>query len=83
MEGNFDFILSPMPQWAKVMLLSIVFFLFFCILGDLYRKIQTKIIENPEKALAYAKKIIGKGDLAVVSGSIYLVGEVVPQIGES
>jgi len=42
MEGNFDFILSPMPQWAKVMLLSIVFFLFFCILGDLYRKIQTK-----------------------------------------
>jgi len=46
------------------------------------RKIQTKIIENPEKALAYAKKIIGKGDLAVVSGSIYLVGEVVPQIGE-
>ena len=46
------------------------------------KKINTKIINNPKKALAYAKKIISKGDLVVVSGSVYLVGEVVHKIGE-
>ena len=41
------------------------------------KQIQIKIIENPKKALKYAKKISGKKDLIVVTGSIYLVGEVV------
>jgi len=41
------------------------------------KKIETKIIENPRKALSYARKIADKGDLAVVAGSIYMVGEIV------
>ncbi|MBI4452954.1 bifunctional folylpolyglutamate synthase/dihydrofolate synthase [Candidatus Woesearchaeota archaeon] len=40
------------------------------------KEIQTKIINNPKKALKYAKKIAGERDLAVVTGSIYMVGEV-------
>ncbi len=39
-------------------------------------KIKTKIIKNPAKALNYAKKIAGKQELVVVTGSIYLVGEI-------
>ena len=39
--------------------------------------IETKIIENPKKALTYAKKIVSKKDLVVVAGSIYLVGEII------
>ncbi len=38
------------------------------------KKIQAKIIENPKKALSYAKKIVKKNDLIVVTGSIFLVG---------
>lgn len=41
------------------------------------QKIKTKIINNPKKALKYAKKIAGKNDLVVVAGSIYMVGEAV------
>ena len=41
------------------------------------KKIQTKIINNPKKALNYAKKIANKEDLVVVAGSIYMVGEVI------
>ena len=40
-------------------------------------KIATKIINNPKKALDYAKKTAGKSDLVVVTGSIYLVGEII------
>ncbi|MBI2649816.1 bifunctional folylpolyglutamate synthase/dihydrofolate synthase [Candidatus Woesearchaeota archaeon] len=40
------------------------------------KKIMTKIIFNPKNALTYAKKISGKKDLVVVTGSIYLVGEI-------
>ena len=39
--------------------------------------IKTKIIENPKKALSYAKKIASEKDLVVVAGSIYLVGETI------
>ncbi len=39
--------------------------------------IKTKTIENPRKALNYAKKIADKKDLVIVTGSIYLVGKVV------
>lgn len=41
------------------------------------KKIKTKIISNPKNALKYAKKIAGKDDLVVVTGSIYMVGEVI------
>lgn len=41
------------------------------------KKIIKKNIENPKKALNYAKKIADKKDLVVVTGSIYLVGEVI------
>jgi dihydrofolate synthase/folylpolyglutamate synthase len=41
------------------------------------KKFKTKIIENPKKALNYAKKIANKNDLIVVTGSVYLVGEVI------
>ncbi len=34
-------------------------------------------IKNPKAAVAYAKKISGKNGLIVVTGSIYLVGEVI------
>lgn len=39
--------------------------------------IKTKVISNPKKALSYAKEIADKKDLVVVTGSIYMVGEVV------
>lgn len=35
------------------------------------------IIKNPKKALIYAKKIAKKNELIVVTGSIYVVGEVI------
>ena len=38
------------------------------------KKILTKIINNSKKSLSYAKKISGKNDLVVVTGSIYLIG---------
>lgn len=41
------------------------------------KSIKTKIIENPKKALNYAKKIAKKEDLVVVAGSIYMVGEII------
>ena len=41
------------------------------------KSIKTKIINNSKNALSYAKKIANKNDLVVVSGSIYLVGEVI------
>ena len=41
------------------------------------KKIKAKIINNPNKALNYAKKIVDKNDLIVVTGSIYLVGDVI------
>ena len=41
------------------------------------KSIKTRIIENPKKALNYAKKIADKKDLVVAAGSIYLVGELV------
>ena len=40
------------------------------------KKIQTKITNNPKKALAYAKKNASRDDLVVVAGSIYLIGGV-------
>ena len=41
------------------------------------KSIKTKIIENPKKALNYAKKIAGKDDLVVVTVYIYMVGEII------
>ncbi len=41
------------------------------------KSIESKIINNPKKALNYARKIAGKNDLVVVAGSIYMVGEVI------
>ena len=41
------------------------------------RNFFAKIINNPKEALSYAKKIAGRNDLVVVTGSIYMVGEVV------
>ena len=41
------------------------------------KQIKTKIKNNPKAALNYAKKIAGKNDLIIVTGSIYLVGEVI------
>ncbi len=41
------------------------------------KSIKTEIINNPKKALIYAKKIADKKDLVVVTGSIYMIGEVV------
>lgn len=41
------------------------------------QSIKTKIIKNPRMALKYAKKIAYKNDLIVVTGSIYMVGEVI------
>ncbi len=38
---------------------------------------QAKIIKSPKKALNYAKKIAGKNDLSIATGSIYMVGEVI------
>jgi len=41
------------------------------------KKISKKIISNPKKALNYAKKIAGKNDLIVITGSIYMIGEII------
>ena len=41
------------------------------------KKINTKIITNPKNALNYANKIAGKNDLVVVTGSIYMIGEII------
>ena len=41
------------------------------------KTIQTKITNNPKMALRHARKTAGKNDLVVVTGSIYLVGEVI------
>ena len=35
------------------------------------------IINNPKKALNYAKKIAKKNDLILIAGSIFLVGEII------
>jgi len=47
------------------------------IFNNINKKTITKIINNPEKALNYAKKIASKDDLVVMTGSIYLVGEMI------
>lgn len=39
--------------------------------------INAKIIKNPKKALSHARKASVKGDLVVVAGSIYMVGEII------
>ena len=44
---------------------------------SLKRDFFAKVINNPKKALSYAKKIADKTDLIVVTGSIYMVGEIV------
>ena len=44
------------------------------------KSIKTRIIKNPKKALNYAKKIADKKDLVVVTGSIYMVGDLLKQI---
>jgi len=41
------------------------------------KSIKAKLINDPKKALNYAKKIAGRNDLVVVAGSIYMVGEIV------
>jgi len=38
-------------------------------------KINKKIINNPKNAMDYAKKIAEQNDLVVVTGSIYMIGE--------
>ena len=43
------------------------------------KAIKTEIINDSKKALNYARKITGKNDLVVAAGSIYLVGEIIPQ----
>lgn len=40
------------------------------------KSIKVETISNQKKALSYAKKIASKSDLVVVTGSIYLVGEI-------
>ncbi len=40
-------------------------------------KINKKIIQNPKKALDYARKIARKNSLIVVTGSLYMVGEII------
>ena len=35
------------------------------------------VIKNPKNALKYAKKIASKKDLVLVTGSIFLVGELI------
>ncbi len=42
-----------------------------------YLKKEHKIIEDAKEALGYAKKTAENGDLVLVTGSIYVVGEVV------
>lgn len=48
---------------------------------NIFKKINIQreffIINNPKNALSHAKKISGKNDLIVVTGSIYMVGEVI------
>ena len=41
------------------------------------KKIKTKIINNPKTALDYARKITKKNELIVVTGSIYMIGEII------
>ena len=41
------------------------------------RNFSAAIVKNSKKALAYAKKIANKRDLIVVTGSIYMVGEII------
>ena len=41
------------------------------------QKINKKIINNPKKALDYAKKFAGKNDLVIAAGSIYMAGEII------
>ena len=41
------------------------------------KKINRKIINNPKKAVNYAKKLAGKNDLVVAAGSIYMIGELI------
>ena len=41
------------------------------------KKINRKIINNPKKALDYAKKLSGKHDLVVAAGSIYMIGKII------
>jgi len=41
------------------------------------KAIKIKLINNPKKALNYAKKIEGRNNLVVVTGSIYMVGEII------
>ncbi len=41
------------------------------------KKIKIKLIDNPKNALNYAKKNAGNGDLIVVTGSIYMIGEAI------
>jgi dihydrofolate synthase / folylpolyglutamate synthase len=35
-----------------------------------------KIIKNPKQAVKYAKSVAGKGELILICGSIYLIGEI-------
>jgi len=47
-------------------------------INDFKRYFENPIIKKiPKNALEYAKKISGKGDLILVAGSIYLIGEVI------
>ncbi len=41
------------------------------------KKIIKKIVNEPKRALDYAKRISDKNDLIVVTGSIYMVGEII------
>ena len=40
-------------------------------------KIKSVVIENPQEALTRAREILGKDGLVVVTGSLYLVGDVI------
>ena len=41
------------------------------------KKIEIFEIEKPKKALNFAKKICGKNDLVVCTGSVYMIGEII------
>ena len=45
------------------------------IIKEYFNKNQL-IIKNPKEALKYAKKLAKKGDLILVTGSIFLVGDI-------
>ena len=38
---------------------------------------NSMIVENPKKALAYAKKVAKRNDLILVTGSIYVIGDII------